>query len=106
MDEVRHRAAVQRKSSGMEIDGSEATITLSPAVLEAMQNLHARAIIHGQEKFDGDVAEILKSMAYGKPLSVEQTLSSLVTVSAEAGECYGKTGDWEVANALKGCDPP
>lgn len=90
MEERNHRAAVQeRKSSAVEIDGSGATITLSPAVLEAMQGLHTLAVHHGKNgNFDRDAADVLKTMAYGKPLSVEQTLSSLVMVSAEAGECY------------------
>jgi hypothetical protein len=102
MNEKAHAEKHGRKPSRVELDGSEATITLSPSVLEALQNLHALALAHGPEKFDDDAAQILKSMAYGKPRSVEQTLSLFSTVCAEAGACYVKTDDFKVHEALNG----
>ena len=99
-----HAAKHTRKVLTLEVDGSEAMIAFSPAVLGAMQNLHARVVTHGDEKFDDDAAHILKKMADGKPMSVEQTLSCLVTVCAEAGQCYAKTGDRGVYEALHGVE--
>jgi hypothetical protein len=95
-----HAAKHGRKAPRLEFDGSEATITFSPAVLEAMQDLHARALAHGHEKFDDDAAQILRDMAYGKPMSVGVTLSALVAVSREAERCYAETGDKGIDLAL------
>jgi hypothetical protein len=95
-----HTAKHRRKASTLEVDGFQAMIRFSPAALEAMQELHALALAHGHEHFDGDVADILKDMAYGKPLPVSQALSLLATVSAEAGVCSEKTGDSKVRDAL------
>jgi hypothetical protein len=85
---------------GAEFDGDEARITFSPAVLEAMQELHSRALAHGHEKFDDDAAQILRDMAYGKSMSVGGTLSALVTVCREAERCLAETGDKGIDLAL------
>jgi len=95
-----HTAKYARKR--LEVHGSEATVTFSPAVLEALQNLHALAVAHGPEKFDDDAAHILKDMAHGKPWLMDQALSALATVCAEAGQCYAKTDDWNMHEALNG----
>jgi hypothetical protein len=89
-----------RKGSCLEVYGDEAKIVFSPAVLEAMQELHARALAHGHERFDDDAAHILKDMAYGKPMSVGTTLSALVTVCRIAENCYAATGDRHLDEAL------
>jgi hypothetical protein len=102
MNEKAHAEKHGRKPSRVELDGSKVQVTFSPSVLEGLQDLHALAVYHGHEKFDGDAAQILKSMAYGKPMSAEQTLSMLTTVCAEAGACYAKTGDFKVHEALRG----
>ncbi len=90
-----------RKASRGESDPSGVVIAFGPSVLDALQDLHALAVVHGPEKFDGDAAEILKSMAYGRPHLIGQTLSLLATVCAEAGACYAKTGDDKIHDALR-----
>ena len=96
-----HTAKHGRKTSTMEVAGSEATIRFSPAVLDALQHLHGQALAHGHEKFDQDAASILRGMAYGQTMPLEQTLSCLVTVCAEAGKCHVKTGGFRVLQALE-----
>jgi hypothetical protein len=93
-------AAKLRPKPTVQVEGSEAMFRFNPAALEALQELHALALVHGPHQFDVDAALILKDMAYGNPITVDGAMSCLVTVASEAGRCYLKTGDNRVYEAL------
>ena len=77
-------------------------LLLAPPFLRPCRTYMRSLWLMGMRRFDSDAALILRDMAYGKPMSAEQTLSLLGTVSAEAGECYARTGDFKVHEALRG----
>jgi hypothetical protein len=93
-------AAKHGRKALLQIDGDSAMFEFNPAALEVMQELHSLALSHGHDSFDADAARIVKDLAYGKPITVAGAMSCMVTVAREAGECYARTGDNRVYEAL------